>query len=62
MSYALTPILPFDPATWLFLLVTLNICIVGYYAIKYYAESFDIKQSEDVVSRKVYYVLFLIIL
>lgn len=38
ISYALTPILPFDASTWLFLFVTMNVCTLLYYAIKWISE------------------------
>lgn len=38
LSYALTPILPFTGSTWLFLFVTIHICVLLYYAIKYFSK------------------------
>lgn len=50
ISYALTPILPFDASTWLFLFVTMNVCAILYYAIKWISEflaSFTGDNSDD---------------
>lgn len=34
VSYALTPILPFDGETWFYLFVTMHVCILLYYYVK----------------------------